>query len=237
MPHTFLLVHGAWHGGWCWRDVAKELRRAGHAVFTPTLSGLGDRAHLPWAGIGLATHVRDIVNVIEAEELAAVRLVGHSYGGIVISGVAEYCADRLAHLVYLDALVPRHGLTHVELVPPRPGGSLEQLRKSGGTATHLPAGSMEFLGVHDPEQVQWLNRHLTPHPLKTMTDPSDLPHDRAATLRRTFIRCTERARSTMSSFAKAAASDPSWRYRELATGHDAMVTAPAPLARLLLEVA
>ncbi len=234
---TFVLVHGAWHGGWCWREVAHRLSAAGHEVFAPTLTGLGERAHLAQWPIDLATHVTDIENVIVFEELQDIRLVGHSYGGIVISGVAERLASRISHLVYLDAIVPAHGKRHIDMVPPRPGGSFEQLKNAGAELDALPVGSMEFLGVTDPEKVAWLERHLVPHPMGTLLAPSELPNDMAATLPRTFIYCTERQGKSFSPFALTAKDDPSWSYRELATAHDAMVTAPDALTELLLEVA
>ena len=103
---TFVLVHGAWHGGWCWKKVAPLLRSAGHEVYTPTLTGLGERDHLLTRDIGLDTHIQDIVNVLEYEELTQVVLVGHSYGGMVVTGVAERAHERLRQLVYLDAATP-----------------------------------------------------------------------------------------------------------------------------------
>jgi pimeloyl-ACP methyl ester carboxylesterase len=175
--------------------------------------------------------------VLLFEELNDVRLVGHSYGGIVISGVAERIAPQIGHLVYLDAIVPVHGKRHIDMVPPRPGGSFEQVKKAGTDLDALPVGSMEFLGVKDPEKVSWLERHLTPHPMGTLLASSDLPQDKASTLPRTFIYCTERQGKSFSPFALTAKNDPSWAYRELATGHDAMVTAPGALTELLLEVA
>jgi pimeloyl-ACP methyl ester carboxylesterase len=234
---TFVLVHGAWHGGWCWRDVATRLSAAGHEVFTPTLSGLGERVHLAQWPIDLANHITDIENVVAFEELEDIRLVGHSYGGIVISGVAERISPRINHLVYLDAIVSVHGKRQIDMVSPRPGGSFEQVRKAGTHLDALPVGSMEFLGVTDPEKVAWLERHLVPHPMGTLLAPSELPQDMAATLPRTFIYCTERQGKSVSPFALAAKDNPSWSYRELATAHDAMVTAPAALTELLLEVA
>ncbi len=233
---TFVLVHGAWHGGWCWRDVAARLRSAGHVVFTPTLTGLGEREHLAQWPIDLSTHVTDIENVFRFEDLEEVRLVGHSYGGIVISGVAERIAQRIGHLVYLDAIVPVHGKRHIDLVPPRPGGSFEQMGKAGIGADALPVGSMEFLGVTDPEKVAWLKTHLVPHPMGSLLAPSDLPQDKAASLPRTFIYCTDRPGKSFSQFALAVQNDPTWRYREMATGHDAMITAPGELTDLLLDV-
>src|SRR5688572_32753445 len=110
MPsRTFVLIHGGWHGGWCWRRVSDLLRRSGHAVFTPTLTGLGERSHLLTDRVGLETHIRDVVNVLEWEDLTDVVLVGHSYGGCVISGAAEHCEKRVSSLVFLDAFVPENG--------------------------------------------------------------------------------------------------------------------------------
>jgi pimeloyl-ACP methyl ester carboxylesterase len=109
MQKTFVLVHGAWHGGWCWRRVADILIKAGHRVYTPTLTGLGERSHLAHGNINLSTHVTDVVNVLKWERLEGVVLCGHSYGGFVISGVAEKMQDAIASIVFLDALVPEHG--------------------------------------------------------------------------------------------------------------------------------
>src|SRR5713101_2147973 len=110
-PKTFVLVHGAWHGGWCWRRVSDRLRKAGHQVFTPTLTGLGERSHLARPDIGIDTHIEDVAKVFELEDLNDVILVGHSYGGMIITGAAEKVVDRLRHLVYLDAMVPQDGQT------------------------------------------------------------------------------------------------------------------------------
>ncbi len=115
---TYVLVHGACHGGWCWRRVAELLRAAGHEVFAPTLTGLGDRAHLAHRGIDLDTHIQDVAAVLTYEELREVVLVGHSYAGLVITGVAERAANRLAQLVYLDAAVPRDGEAGLDLFAP-----------------------------------------------------------------------------------------------------------------------
>src|SRR5687768_1637622 len=106
---AFLLVHGAWHGGWCWRRVADLLQANGHTAFTPTLTGLGERSHLMRAGINLTTHITDVVNVMKWEELSGIVLCGHSYGGMVVSGVAEQMADKIASIVFLDAFVPENG--------------------------------------------------------------------------------------------------------------------------------
>src|SRR5580700_6619085 len=117
MPATFVLVHGAWHGGWCFARVAEILRAQGHRVFTPTLTGLGERVHLASTEITLSTHVTDIVNVVRYEDLHDVVLLGHSYGGMVISGVVEVVPERVGALVYLDAFVPENGESLLDLVP------------------------------------------------------------------------------------------------------------------------
>src|SRR5689334_15631432 len=144
---NYLLVHGAWHGGWCWRRVVPLLRAAGHEVFTPTLTGLGERVHLLTRDVGLDTHAQDVIGVLEYEDLRDVVLVGHSYGGMVITAVAERAAERLAHLVYLDAFVPRDGQSQMDLLGPsssrcfksRRGcmatvGSYRRFRRSGSAS-------------------------------------------------------------------------------------------------------
>src|SRR5579862_3596560 len=124
---TFVLVHGAWHGGWCYSRVARTLRAAGHEVYTPTLTGLGERSHLSHATINLSTHIQDIVNVVLWEDLREVILCGHSYGGMVVTGVAEAACDRIRALVYLDAFVPE-----------RDGDSISSLLAASGQSNALP---------------------------------------------------------------------------------------------------
>ena len=122
---TFVLVHGAWQGGWCWKRVAALLRRSGQDVFTPTLTGLGERAHLLDDKIDLDTHIQDILGVLRCEELSDIVLCGHSYGGVVITGVADKASEQIRSLVYLDALVPADGQTVVDILPPEIASSLQ----------------------------------------------------------------------------------------------------------------
>lgn len=129
---TFILVHGAWHGGWCWRDVAKRLRAAGHDVFTPTLTGLGERVHLRTPETGLSVHIQDVVNVLEAEELSNVVLCGHSYGGMVISGAAAKAGQYLSALVYLEGFVPTDGDCTFDLMAPESRGVFEKIAQNEG---------------------------------------------------------------------------------------------------------
>jgi len=208
---VFVLVHGAWHGGWCWQKVAPLLRAAGHDVFTPTLTGLGERVHLAHAGVGLDTHVQDIVKVLEYEDLQQVVLVGHSYGGMVISGVAEELAARLAQLVYLDAFVPADGQSTYDLVPQLATAGRQQAAATGA-GWRVPPLPGDF-GVTAAADLAWLLPKLVDQPLASFEQPVHWRNPAALALPRTYILCTAPA-----SFAWAAErlrSEPPWRYREL----------------------
>jgi len=238
---TYVLVHGAWHGGWCWSRVAERLRAAGSRVFTPTCTGLGDRAHLLSPDVGLATFIEDVVSTIETEELNDVILVGHSFGGTVISGAADALMDRVRHLVYLDAFLPKSGRSPFSLFSP---DVVEARRKSaieapglGGKTLAMPPPPPDVFGVTDPDDVAWLARHLRPHPIKTYEDALMLKHAALGAGRpKTFIACTVPQYPTLDPTHEWVRSQPDWTYKELATGHDAMVTAPAALSEMLLGV-
>jgi pimeloyl-ACP methyl ester carboxylesterase len=229
-------VHGGWHGGWCWKKVTPRLRAAGHAVYTPTLTGLGERAHLLRPEVGLETHIRDVLGVLEYDDLTEVVLVGHSYGGAVVTAVADRVPDRVAHLVYLDAFVPAAGQALLDLLPAdRRAGLLEQAR-TAGEGWRVPAPPPERYGVIDAADLAWVRPRLGPQSLATFTEPLRLAHPDAPPPR-TYIACTGTATAaTFRPFAEQARTDPAWRYRELAAGHDAMVATPHELAQLLLEV-
>ncbi len=230
---TFVLVHGAWHGGWCWKRVIPLLRRAGHDVFAPTLTGLGERAHLLSPTVCLDTHVRDVLGVLAYEDLREVVLVGHSYGGMVITGVAERAAERLAHLVYLDAFVPRDGECLLDLFPKTAREQTLARARAEGDGWRLPPLREEQpFGVTDPADIAWLRSRLTAHPVPTWTQPVRLTDPKALALPRTFVECT--ATGWFRGFAERVRSQPGWRYQDLPTGHDAMITAPRALADLLL---
>ena len=154
---TFLLVHGAWHGGWCWKRVTPLLRAAGHEVFTPTLTGLGERKHLMSPDIGLDTHVQDVVGVLEYEDLRDVILVGHSYAGMVITGVAGRTPERIAHLVYLDAFVPEDGKSLMDYQPPEMAELFHEGTRTEGEGYKLPAViPPEVFGVTGEADLAWL---------------------------------------------------------------------------------
>ncbi|OGA08073.1 MAG: hypothetical protein A3D95_13225 [Betaproteobacteria bacterium RIFCSPHIGHO2_12_FULL_69_13] len=232
---TFVLVHGAWHGGWCWRDIVPLLRRAGHEVFTPTLTGLGERRHLARPGITLDDHVRDVVSLLETEDLAGIVLLGHSYGGMVVTGVADRCAARIRRLVYLDAFVPEDGKCALDYVVPERAAAFRKEGEELGTVAPPP---LSLWGLTRPEHIAFAKPREARHPYHTFTQPIRLTNPAAlAHLPKTFIYCSSPATGTFDRFAARYRGDPAWRFHELKTGHDAMILVPGELAALLLQSA
>ena len=231
---SFVLVHGAWHGGWCWVRVARLLRDAAHEVYTPTLTGLGERAHLASAEVDLETHVHDVVGLLEAEELRNVILVGHSYAGLVISGVAAHAANRLSHLVYLDAFVPESGRALLDYLGPRAEAVRESAR-TAGDGWRIPPFPPERFGVTSQRDRDWLLRRLVPQPLKSFEQP--LSAVGGEKLKRAYVYCSSPAMGAFDQFAERLREDRKWLYHEIKTGHDAMVTAPGEVAKFLLGLA
>ena len=232
---NIVLVHGAWHGGWGWKRLTPLLRRAGHEVFTPTLTGLGERAHLAGAGVDLETHIRDVVGVLEAEELENVMLLGHSYGGMVVTGAADRVPQRIARLVYLDAFVPQDGKSLMDYVIPERGARFREEGERTGSVTPPPPS---LWGITRAEDEAWLVRRESRHPYAAMRQPVRLRNEAAlARIPKAFIYCASPATGSFDQFAAKVRNDPAWRFFELATGHDAMILAPDELARILLELA
>ena len=232
---NIVLVHGAWHGGWGWRRLTPLLRRAGHEVYTPTLTGLGERAHLAGPGIDLDTHIGDVLGVLEAEELESVMLLGHSYGGMVITGAADRVPQRIARLVYLDAFVPHNGKSLMDYVVPERATRFREEGERTGRVTPPPPS---LWGVTDSADAAWSARHDAPHPYASMRQPVRLQNEAAlARIPKAFIYCSSPATGSFDQFAAKVRDDPAWRLFELATGHDAMVLVPERLARILLELA
>jgi pimeloyl-ACP methyl ester carboxylesterase len=234
---TFVLVHGAFVGGWCWHWVAPYLRGAGHDVLCPTLTGHGERVHLASPRVDLDTHIEDVVNVLHYEDLTGVVLVGWSYGGMVVAGVADRVPERIAHVVYLDSDVPRDGETSV---PPGGHAAREELARAHGDGWRVPpaaAGIEALLEEFPEEQRRWVAARLTPHLLKTWTQPIRLSGAGAA-IPTTYIRCMvgydPDDEDTQRQDARIR-GEPSWRYRELAASHSAGLTVPRDVADLLLE--
>ncbi len=234
---TFLLVHGAWHGGWCWQRVAAWLNKAGHRVLTPTLTGLGEKSHLLRPDIDLTLHIQDIVNALRWEDLREVVLCGHSYGGMVITGVAEQESDRLASLVYLDAFVPVDGEAVTDLLLSERLADMQIDLAQTGDGWKLSPVSAERFGVGDPEDRAWVDGKCTPHPWATFTQPISLSRGHHAVSRRSYILAAEYDPSPFQRYGQMARKDASWKFHALPTGHDAMVTMPEALAKLLEEAA
>jgi len=235
---TYVLIHGAWHGGWCWRLVAPMLRRAGHEVFTPSLTGMGDRKHLWRADIDLELHIADVVSLLETHDLQEVILLGHSYGGMVVTGAADRCAKRIRRLIHFDAFVPENGKSLLDYVaaavPERAAGFRKQGEATG--AVEPPPNSL--WGHTDPAIIEWLKPREVKMPYPTQTQPLRLTNEAALKrIPRTFVHCTAPATGAFDPFAAKVRNDPAWRFHELKSGHDAMILQPKAVADLLLKEA
>jgi pimeloyl-ACP methyl ester carboxylesterase len=234
---TFVIVHGAWSGPHAWRWVRPLLRGSGHEVVTPSLTGLGERAHLATPATDLDTHITDVTAVLHYEDLRDVVLVGHSYGGMVITGVANRAPERIGHLVYLDADVPREGESELDLVPAEERAGYEEAARTRGEGWKVPPPFPDPLPPGLPPEVVWAVSRMVPQPLATFTQPLHLVRGQPD-LRRTFVLCTEGKEAEVEPpYVARVRADPSWRVVELAAGHTAHVTAPEKLSATLMDVA
>lgn len=229
---TFVLLHGAWHGGWCWERVAEPLRARGHRVTTPTQTGLGERRHLMSAAIDLITFRDDLVNHVLAEDLTDVILVGHSFGGNAVSAAAETIPERISKLIYLDSTLLGPGERLVDHLSP--GKLAERVRAFEASSDGLsivppPAG---VFGVLRPEDIAWVQPRLTPHPISTMVAPSPLTRPPGAGLPARYIACTD-PQYHPPDRVRGWADMLGCSVETLATGHDAMVTDPLSLLEAL----
>jgi pimeloyl-ACP methyl ester carboxylesterase len=226
---TFVLVHGAWHGGWCYARVAQRLRRNGHLVFTPTLTGVADRSHLLNEGINLDTHVLDVANLLQWENLRDVVLCGHSYGGMVITGVADRMADRIGALVYLDAFLPEDGQSLFDLSPPETGKALMAgaMKNDGYKVPPIPAAVFKV----NAADCAWVDAQCTPHPLGTMTQKLRLTGAHKKIRNRLYIWASGRE-SVFRPIHERLQKDPAWRTASVPCGHDVMLDMPDQLTEL-----
>ncbi len=235
----FVLAHGSWHGGWCWRRVADRLRAQGHAVFAPSFTGMGDRAHLLSHDISIDTFVQDLVAVILTEELTEVVLVGHSFGGVPITGVADRIPERIAHLVYLDAVVPESGETAFSTYPSQEAEAriARAEKTTGGLAVPTPDILPAVFGLAEGSpDYAWVKRRLTPHPLGAYTRTLTLQNPVGNGLPRTYVYCADPPHPFMEGSRRRVRAAPGWSWSELAAPHDAMITHPDEVARLLLRI-
>lgn len=226
---TFVLVHGSWHGSWCWKRVRRALQKLGHEVFTPSLTGLGERSHLLSRTVDLRTHTLDVLNLIQWEELEDIVLCGHSSGGMVVSGVADVIPERLRSLVYLDAFVPEAGQRLTDFIP-----GLDEQVVDGWKVPPMPAVA---LGVNDADR-PWVDRQCTAHPAAAFQQPVQLSGGLSRVREIAYIYASGWAgdQSPFYVFYHSAKSR-GWKTCEIECGHDAMLDRPDALATLLLNYA
>jgi thioesterase domain-containing protein len=220
--------------------VLAPLRAAGHEADALTLTGVGDRAHLLSANIRLATHIQDVLNVIACEEMDDVILVGHSYAGMVITGVADALLQQkrpvLRHLIYVDAVAPHPGESWSSQHTPETVAARVKAANTEGGGIAFPPPDAKAFGIEGADHA-WMQRRMTPQPFAVYQDPLQFDAKRVATLPRTYIDCTSPALATVAVMRQRVRSEPGWRVLELATGHDPMVTAPVPFVNMLLSCA
>jgi pimeloyl-ACP methyl ester carboxylesterase len=233
-PRTFVLVHGASQGGWCWRRVCDRLERRGHKVFTPTLTGLGERSHLMSRNVDLEMHITDIVNVIKWESLEDIVLVGHSYGGWVISGVAEQVLPAISSIVFLDAFMPENGQRGLDLNSERSKAEIARALEKGDVSRAAPPATT--WNVNEKDRA-WVDAKQTAQPIGVSLKPITLTGARERVAKKTYIRATKYAMENFDKFYARRKADPSWRTYEVACGHDVMIDMPERLTEILEEVA
>lgn len=231
---AFVLVHGGWRGGWCWRRVSDLLEKQGHKVFTPTLTGLGERSHLIAAGISLATHTTDVVNVVKFERLSDICLVGHSYAGLVITPVAEQIGPSISSIVFVDAFLPEVGQSASTTASQTSRYAIAAAIQRGEIATKpLPAS---LFGDNEKDR-PWIDELSTPHPILTLTDKITATAAREKIRKKTYIRALGYNNPAFNAALAKTKADSSWRTYELNCGHDVMVDMPQQLVDILVQVA
>ena len=229
---TFVLVHGAWAGSLIWRPNARALRQAGHEVYTPTLTGIGERKHLASRSVDLNTHIQDVLGVIDYEDLSDIILVGHSYGGMVVSGVADAIPEKIHSLVYLDAFVPRNGQSLFSLVPadaPRPDRPPIPAAEDYLTPP-LPPGAF---GNASSEVLRFFERKTSAQPTACFTQGIKLTGGIDRIKRKVYIYCNVPAPTTFTQFYEKLKADPRWKVATLPCTHMAQMDMPNELTALL----
>ncbi|THD49253.1 MAG: alpha/beta hydrolase [Bradyrhizobium sp.] len=231
---TFVLVHGTWHGGWCWRRVADALEKKGHKVYAPSLTGLADRSHLLTRDVNLTTHVSDVVNLVKWEDLKDVVLVGHSSAGFVITEAAEQIGPSVASIVYLDAFVPQPGDNLISLANPGPRKALEDAVARGDlVAKPVPAAAFK---VNEKDRA-WVDAKCTAHPLAAVVEKITGAAAREKIARKTYIRASGFDSPVFDQTLARLKTAPGWKTYEVSSGHDVMVDMPDRLVEILIEVA
>jgi pimeloyl-ACP methyl ester carboxylesterase len=229
---TFVLVHGAWHGGWCWRRVSDLLEKKGHKVFSPTMTGLGSCSHLLSKDVNLTTHFTDIINFIKWEDLSDIVLVGHSYGGYIVSGVAEQVGDKVSSIVFLDAFVPENGESiGASASQPVKDAIAAALGRGEHSLKPVPASVFR---VNEKDRA-WVDAKCTPHPIGTMTEGIKLTGARDRIARKSYIRAKGYPSVAFDAMLAKYQPNTAWKTFAMTAGHDAMVDQPQELTDLLLQ--
>ena len=234
---TCVLVHGAWGGGWQWKTVAARLRAAGHDVFTPTLTGMGERAHLLTEEVDLETHIQDILGVLDFERLDDVALVGHSYGGMVVSGVADRAAERIRSLIYVDAAMPENGQAMLDLVSADRKATVIGLAESEGDGYKVPATLVLETGIEDPAAREAFLARTCPHPLPALLEPIKLDGNHLTIRNKAYVFAALNNSHRFRDYMEWAVAQPGWVGEELPTFHFPMATMPNETADLLIRLA
>lgn len=230
----FVLVHGAWQGGYVYARVARLLRDAGHDVYTPTLTGLGDRSHLAHLAINLDTHIQDIVNVFKHEDISDAILCGHSYGGMVITGVADKISERIRSLIYIDAFAPADGQSLNDITGPETTlAVLDQARANGGMVPPIPAAAFNVNEADAP----WLDAMSVPQPLATFVQGVQRGVDSLPVTNRRFVFAAANGGDWFVSTYQRLKDHPEWQVHDIACGHNIMLDRPQELTELLLQAA
>lgn len=231
--NVFVLVHGAWHGGWCWKKVKILLEKQGFTVYSPTLTGLGERSHLLNPEIGLDTHIQDIVSVLEYEDLNNVVLVGHSYAGMVITGVAGKSGDRISHLVYLDAFLPENNKALKDYLPQNNQGKEEPQEKRDWKVP--PRSTAAEFGVREKDDIEWAQKRLGPQSAKTFVQPVQIENPVPETIKKVYAQLTEDSPWFVEA-AERARNNGFQYFSYLEGGHDAMISQPNEIAEMLISM-
>ncbi|NQW21879.1 MAG: alpha/beta fold hydrolase [SAR202 cluster bacterium] len=241
---TYVLVHGAWHGGWCWKKLVPLLRQTGAEVFTPTLTGMGERAHLNSklnpADITLDVHIQDIVQMMRYEGLEDVVLVGHAYAGMVITGVAEVCPERIAHMVYVNGVIPADGESMADQLIPVRGeefaGWVRDQIENGDGFLPAPSSAKEVgrrWGITDPDDLAWVGTNVCPQPAAAMASPVHMGNPKAKAIPKNFVGGGESGFDSVAERAR----QTGWGVYPVDSGHDTMITHAGELADILIKIA
>ena len=233
-PH-FLLIHGAWHGGWVWNEISEILRYQRYSVSTPTLTGLGEKKHLLSSKITIETFIEDVVNHIIFENLNNIILVGHSFAGSVISGVADRLKDRIQKLIYFDAMILIDGQKPFDITPKETVEQRIELAKKFGNKISIPAPSADAFGVFDVKKSLLLEEKLTPHPLSAFQSKLILKNEIGNGIPLSYIFCKKPIYKSLES-SREVVRKMKWPFFELNAGHDAMLTHPKETLNLLMKI-